>query len=94
MIKKSGFEPRSILIPAVPLLTPVPVSPLLISIILSLTSKFCELTVVVVPLTLRFPVTVRLLTVVLPTALVNVIIGIIIFNIVNQAIKQVHLNMN
>ena len=35
-----------------------------------------------------------LLSVVLPTACINVIIGIIIFNIVNQAIKQVHLNMN
>jgi len=35
-----------------------------------------------------------LLAVVLPTACVNVVIGIIIFNIVNQAIKQVHLNMN
>ena len=66
MIKKSVFSPRSILIPAVPLLTPAPVSPLLISIILSLTSKFCELIVVVVPPTLRFPVTVKLLTVVAP----------------------------
>ena len=30
----------------------------------------------------------------LTTACINVIIGIIIFNIVNQAIKQVHLNMD
>lgn len=34
-----------------------------------------------------------LLSVVLPTACINVILGIIIFNVVNQAIKQVHLNI-
>ena len=34
-----------------------------------------------------------LLSVVLPTACINVVLGVIIFNVVNQAIKQVHLNL-
>ncbi len=57
--------------PDFPAVTPDPDSPLLISTILSLTCKVLESTTVVVPLTVKFPVTVKLSTCTPPVAAIE-----------------------